>query len=304
MMKKILLVLAIIFIIGRLIYVNNFTKNMHNAMNNTKIYSKKSNQFIFSPFNMNIEPMEKLMLIDFKDDPDKIYNCFEIQSFDDEKSGQGIRIIGYRNDNYVDVYQQPSLNLAQDFDQCGNGLADLVTVPLDDASFEINSKGVNSYFNFQDKNQREIKVIIKERSKRKTNPFNVLAPLGESSTDPSSLPIYMLYDFYFVRKDKTQVSIMIDGKIHTPDNFGMPLDGAKCYFTRYSGNPFLVHWNSSHKGLLNAIEVNTMDKVEDNFIEYDIVNNSGHFEIQSMKTKNEEHGIETFFHQLFPILLA
>ena len=67
------------------------------------------NRNIYSPFKLKISGMKHLLLINIEKDPDKIYIGFEPQSFDDEENGKGIRILAYRKDGYVDLYQENSL---------------------------------------------------------------------------------------------------------------------------------------------------------------------------------------------------
>ena len=99
-------------------------------MMNKDIYINKSKNYIYSPFNLKLEPIKRLLLIDFSKDKDKTYYCFEIQYFDDSINGKGIRVIGYRNDKFIDVFQQPGLLKKSGFDQAANGLANLFVLPM------------------------------------------------------------------------------------------------------------------------------------------------------------------------------
>lgn len=61
------------------------------------------------PFIINYSPIKKLALIPFEKNPDKIYKGFELQYIDGEPYGKGYRVIAYRNDEYIDVYDDISL---------------------------------------------------------------------------------------------------------------------------------------------------------------------------------------------------
>jgi len=50
-------------------------------MNNDNQYDKASNGTIIVPFSIKFEPMESLLLINFKKAEDSVYKCFEIQKF-------------------------------------------------------------------------------------------------------------------------------------------------------------------------------------------------------------------------------
>ena len=79
---------------------------------------------MYSPFTLNISPMKRLFLINFEKDPDETYIGFEPQWFEDASYGTGLRIIAWRKDGYIDVYQQPSLTVEEKLDVAAKGLAD------------------------------------------------------------------------------------------------------------------------------------------------------------------------------------
>ena len=61
----------------------------------------------FNPFHIAIDPMERLLLVNFEKDPDSLYIGFEPQVFDDHINGKGHLVIGWRIDGKVDVYHEP-----------------------------------------------------------------------------------------------------------------------------------------------------------------------------------------------------
>lgn len=48
-----------------------------------------------SPFSIDIEPMSRLLLVNFEKDPDTVYVGFEPQVFDDADHGKGHLVIGW-----------------------------------------------------------------------------------------------------------------------------------------------------------------------------------------------------------------
>ena len=68
---------------------------------------------IGNPFQISIDPMERLLLVNFEKDPDTFYVGFEPQVFDDNVNGRGHLIIGWRVDGKVDVYHEPGLTCFQ-----------------------------------------------------------------------------------------------------------------------------------------------------------------------------------------------
>lgn len=61
------------------------------------------------PFKVKYNPVKKLAIIPFEKNPDVIYKSLELQYIEGEPYGRGYRIIAYRNDSYVDVYDDNSL---------------------------------------------------------------------------------------------------------------------------------------------------------------------------------------------------
>ena len=197
---------------------------------------------MYSPFTLSTSPMERLFLINFEKDPDDLYIGFEPQWFDDASYGTGLRVIAWRKDGYVDVYQQPGLTLEENIDVAARGLADTIVSPMESARFTINSRGVDAAFAFEDKTGRKVEVEVVEKSEKPTNPFALMAPVGSSSANPSSLPVYFMFAFDFVRRANTDVTIRINGRSHKADTFPFPLNGSRVYFMRYSADTFLVDW--------------------------------------------------------------
>ncbi|MEN1760366.1 hypothetical protein [Anoxynatronum sibiricum] len=221
---------------------------------------------MYSPFTLNISPMKRLFLINFEKDPDETYIGFEPQWFEDASYGTGLRIIAWRKDGYVDVYQQPGLTVEEKLDVAAKGLADTHIHPMENARFNITPRGVDVAFAFEDKNGRPVKVEVVEKSQKPTNPFALLAPVGSSSTKPSYLPVYFMYGFDFVRRADTQVTISINGRSHKADPFPFPMNGSRVYFMRYSADTFLVDWCPAQSKMLELLEAPVVNPVgsEDN----------------------------------------
>ncbi len=237
--------------------------------------------------------MQRLLLINFEKDPDEIYHGLEPQWFDDPAFGRGLRIIAWRKDGYVDVYQQPELPKEDDFNVASKGLADLILDPMPGAYLDVSEKGVDVSFAFTDKTGREIEVKIVEKNPRPTRPFTLLAPVGSSSENPSSLPVYLLYRFDFVRRSRTEVKISVNGRIHKPDTFPFPLNRSRVYYMRYSDDTFLVDWCPAYTGPLQPYSADNPEGISMNYDE------SGGA-IKSVSAGNRQHSISVNFIPPFP----
>jgi hypothetical protein len=80
----------------------------------TEEVSKIATEYMINPFRIDIDPMKRLLLVNFEKDPDTTYVGFEPQVFDDAVNGRGHLIIGWRQDGRVDVFPEASLRLAPD----------------------------------------------------------------------------------------------------------------------------------------------------------------------------------------------
>ncbi|MBX3061252.1 MAG: hypothetical protein KF770_32755 [Anaerolineae bacterium] len=249
-----------------------------------EIYGTAVTAPLYSPCRLHIDPMERLLLINFENDPDEIYKGFEPQVFADAVHGQGMLVIGWRVDGRVDVYHQPGLTLdPKTYDIAGDGLAEMVARPFTDAHFMVNKTGVDAAFAFLDVAGRPVEVTIREQNRRKRKPFGLLAPMGSAATAPSALPLVYLHDFYFVRRAGTAVAIMVAGQMRRPDVLPLPLDGARIYFTRYSPEPLIATLNPAHNGRLLPLERISASKAQAGDLLFDLSDNHGWTEIARMR---------------------
>lgn len=248
---------------------------------------------MFSPFSLDVIPMQRLFLINFEKDPDELYQGFEPQWFDDPGYGRGLRVVAWRKDGYIDVYQQPDLSKDADFSLAAKGLGDLVVQQMTDSYFKISDQGVNVSFAFTDKTGRDVDVRIVEKSPRPTRPFTILAPVGSSSEKPTFFPYYLMNSFYFVRRSMTEVRISINGRLHRPDAFPVPLNGSRIYFMRYSNDTFLVNWCPAYKGPLKPISTAKLQGIE---FDTDQVSSA----TKIISARNGRHSIMVSFTPPFP----
>ena len=260
---------------------------------------------IINPFEIAIEPMERLLLINIENDPDRLYVGFEPQIFDDEKTGTGMLVIAWRVDGKVDVYHQPSLSLdPAGYDIAGKGLENMVSCELHDAYFEVTEHGAQASVTFEDIEGRLIELRLTEQSTRTRKPFGLLAPMGIAAENPSAMPLILLRDFYFVRRNNTELSVKIDGRNHTPDTLPLPIDFTRMTFARYSPDPMISKLNPAFDGLLSAISFNNdlILKHDDHYIELSLIRDLP--EIRSISRSHKQHTLSLVFDPAFPNLNA
>jgi hypothetical protein len=269
----------------------------HHAM------SQNSGVQIINPFSIDIDPMERLLLINFEKDADSVYIGFEPQVFNDDVNGKGHLIIGWRVDGRVDIYHQPGLKLNPDkYDIAGKGLAHMVEREMPGAFFEVNNFGVQAFYGFEDIHNRAVHINITESNPRRRKPFGLLAPMGHAAEDPSSLPFFLMHDFYFVRKKHTIVEVKINGKEHKTDLFPIPLDWTRMTFMRYTSNPLIANLNPAFEGELSVLSVQQgWNKIAED-TELEITIEDGKPIIKNLKRKHHEHTVTLSFEPGFPDL--
>jgi hypothetical protein len=274
-------------------------------INPVDLYGAAATGQIYSPFELKIDPMERLLLVNFSDDPDEIYIGFEPQFFDDAIHGRGMLVIAWRVDGRVDVYHQPGLTLDPDtYGIAGKGLAQMLERSLEDARFVVGADGVDAYFAFDDALGRPIEVTILERNRRVRKPFGLLAPMGEAATSPPALPLVLLHDFYFVRQADTEISIRVAGEQRQPDTLPLPIDGARMYFTRYSPDPLIATLNPAHSGPLTPLERVSPAEARAGDLRFDLVENHGYTEIAQMRRAFKAHEVTVAFSPPIPHLMS
>lgn len=255
---------------------------------------------MYCPFTLNISPMERLFLINFEKDPDEIYIGFEPQWFDDVSYGTGLRIIAWRKDGYIDVYQQPGLTKEDKIDVAAKGLADTTVSPMINARFSVTTSGVDVAFAFEDKAGRKVEVEVVEKSQKPTKPFSLLAPVGSSSANPSSLPVYLMFKFDFVRRANTDVTININNRTHKADTFPFPLNGSRVYFMRYSADTFLVDWCPAQSQALKPLRGEGNNLYGPNDTLYELIEQENCPAFTRISSSRKNHSFVAEFHPPFP----
>ena len=287
----ILLLIATFLALAYFIYKGTETAHQRkwfppsSAQSQTLYNGREGGNFI-APFVIDYQAMDRLALFNFENQPDSVYKSFEIQYFDDELHGKGFLVIGYRNDNKVDVYIQTGLKITSNYDETAAGLADKLERPMSTTKFEITDQYTVIDFDFEDKIGRPIKVhLLEDYRSKKRNPFNLLAPLGSGTQNPPAFPLYLMYDFSLVRQANTELSIEVDGKKMIPDNLPIPFDWESVYLVRFSSNPVILNWNKTFSGALDVFHPQDQSAFSARGFIYTLVNHNGHLEISSLRPR-------------------
>jgi len=260
---------------------------------------------ILNPFEISIVPMERLLLVNIENDPDSIYVGFEPQVFDDEVTGAGMLVIAWRHDGKVDVYHQSSLSPDPDgYDIAGQGLKSMVARDMNGAFLEINEQGARAAVSFEDIEGRFIELKLEEESTRARKPFGLLAPMGLAAENPSAMPLILLHDFYFVRRNNTELSLKINGRDHIPDNLPLPVDFSRMSFARYCPDPLIATLNPAFDGILETIPLTEEITFQHGQHSIEVSMNLDVPEIRKISRNHGHHSISLAFDPAFPNLKA
>lgn len=261
---------------------------------------------VLQPFKMEILPIRKLVLFNFEKAPDEIYSGLELQYLINNEVEKGYRLIAYRKDEYVDLYDEARIAFKQEArcDVCGKGLKHYQEVTFENPYFELGEQGISVAFALQDYMGRKIEVMLKEHGKRKSRPFDLIAPVGVSSEKPVSFPAFAMYQFDLVRKRNTEVEVKIDGKSMILDPFPAPIpkDGQMRHFMRYGYDCELIEFGKAVEERLEPCELNE-GKVNQGNITAHYKRQDGKYEMDSLGFNKSRHLFRVTFEDAFPDVL-
>jgi hypothetical protein len=170
---------------------------------------------MFLPFILKSLPVRKLALINFDNDPDEVYRRFELQLIGTREDP---RIIAYRSDGYVDVYDHIGSE-GDDFRSYGKGLHERIRTHINGAVIESSSRGGHIHFEFMDSAGRKIYADADEniRKREADLDMDILAPTGGKVGDPSGMPLFMLLQCELMDADNCRYDIRIGDRRMSPD---------------------------------------------------------------------------------------
>lgn len=210
------------------------------------------------PFKIDIDPMERLIVVSLKDNPE--IEMIEPQVFDDPINGKGMRVILYRKDKKVDIYWQPGVNVDREMITIGAGIEHFKETIIEPSRFEVTKNGVDVHVVFIDAYNRKIELKIKENVSASSS-FPFLAPVGKDIEDPKRLFFAHMLAFDFVRKKDTIFLCKIGNQTLFPKSFPIPRNYKSVMFIRYSGFPVVGTLNPAMEEPL-IFEVDKPGKIE------------------------------------------
>lgn len=291
----------IVFIASRYLLIN--TKDsvvdpkiyLGNQSNPADIYDQPASGKFYSPINADIEQMDRLLLVNFKDDPQ--YNAIELQVFDDAR-GQGARVLLYPITGLADSYYSSEKFTG------GAKTANTYIIPDMEYSLNITSSGVSASLKMKDNAGMSIEFNLKDET-RKNWARGFLAPIGGGSAIKFDyFPFFFLKNMNFVLRSGTELVIKIGGELRAPEQIPSLINGEMVYLSRYTASPIIGRWNSPHDGILPALHPKSQLTYQDGQTRYALVDNAGHYEISKVTGFNDKHEISFEFSPPLPDLPA
>jgi len=279
-------------------------KYLGKSENSLKIYDLPPKNMILSPFNLTTDTMDRLLVVNFEEDP--IYFRVELQIF--HKLGKDYPlVILYRKDNMVDVYYTNKVVIKNRKKMLTDLFVNISFNQLETiiCKFQFDEMGLDAYLFLEDKLESEIEFKIKENTpERKLD--SILAPMGPVSKKPEYFPIVFLNKFGMVIKKNTEIFVKIHEVSRNTAEMPVQINGMSIYSAHYSLNPIICNWNRNFSGNIDTIMLKAPSlEISENNIDFNLKNNSDYYEIKSISGRDvEDYSISIEFSPAIPNLLS
>ena len=278
-------------------------KYLDKRSNSLKIYESSPKNMVFSLFNFTTDNIDRLMLINFEEDP--IYYAIELQII--RIAGKKLpMVIMFRKDDLMDIYYTNKAVIEYRKKLIEDLLPNVSFNELDniDFRFQIDDMGLDAYLFLKDKLEQDIEFKIKENMPGRELTA-MLNPIGAVNKKPQYFPIVYLKKFGMVIKKDTEIFVKIHGVLRKPVEIPFRMNGIHIYLARFSLEPIICNWNNKYSGRLNSILIDPLNiDVKEENLSYIILNNGGYYEIKKISGKDEfGHSISFEFSPAIPNLL-
>lgn len=263
--------------------------------NGAGLYERPGSGVFYSPLNARVAPMDKLLLVDFKGDPE--YASIELQTFDDAR-GRAARVLLYPHQGPADYYySDPAFVDPAETDRN-------TVVPDMRYAFEVTASGLEALLRMRDKGGRVIEVRLKEARHTKWAQ-GFLAPVGGSrAVTFDHFPLYHMKNMNFMPRKGAAPVVEIGGERRAPATLPVPLNREMVYLARYTDSPIIGQWNRPHHGELPALRPGRPLVCQDGATTYDLIDQAGHLEIRAMTSRGDRHAVGFEFSPPIPDLPA
>lgn len=187
---------------------------------------------VLVPFTIELSPIRRLLVIDVADDP--TYGTLEPQVLDGP-TGEGVLLLAYRHDGYVELYAPPELAVEEGgYDGLGKGVGSFQRVVFEQARFEVTDDGLQLDLAVAAPNGRRFDLHLHEHLSGGRDHFALLAPVGGSFETPTFFPFLWLPEMSFVPARGTEVDVRVEGRARSIARLPLPIGGRRCLMARYA----------------------------------------------------------------------
>lgn len=256
----------------------------------------------YMPFSFRRVPITRVALINFKKDPDVQYNAFELHVIEGRSQPQ-FQVLAWRSDGYKDIYHQPDIDFNEqelEFIVGGQGIGKVVSTEFDMIYFYEKNHHIQIGFSFDDCEGRPITFQLNENVTKAPNELSWIPSIGSQKKIPQSLPLFFLYQFDFVRKKNSMVSLIIDGNEHQIDPCTFPELLKSRLNIQYSMHAMATIFNETRHTAIQEVEIDDegMARVDDKTYHYVEVDGNQH--LKSIRLDSPTYPIEIEFMPPFP----
>jgi hypothetical protein len=193
------------------------------------------------PITMQLSTIRQLLIIDIDGDP--TYRTLEPQVLE-EPGGDGIVLLAYRHDGYVELYAPAGLGVdPSGYDGLGEGLRGIHHAAFELARFEVADDGLKLDLALLAPNGRRFDLRIHEHLAGRRDRFPVLAPVGGAFDSPAFFPFLWLPGLSFVPVRGTEVDVRVDGQVRGVPRLPVPIGGRRCLMARYDPDVLVCQLN-------------------------------------------------------------
>ncbi|MFX0073795.1 MAG: hypothetical protein ACFE96_00015 [Candidatus Hermodarchaeota archaeon] len=261
--------------------------------NSLEIYDSPPGKMILSPFNFEFDSIDKLLVLNFEDDP--IYFRIELQISREFDKNHPLVIL-YRKDNMVDIYYTNKTAIRNRKKHLTDLFPDVSFNQLENIEFKFKfeDSGLDAYLFLEDKLEKEIEFRIKEKSSMRKLTA-ILAPMDITNKKPEYFPIFFLNQFGMVTKKNSEILIQIHGFPRQVAEIPLKINNEDVYAAHYSLNPVFCKWNCNYSDNIDPIILNALSlSISEKNIEYELKNNSDYYEIKKISGKDSKEHIVSF----------
>ena len=256
----------------------------------------------YMPFSFRRVPITQVALINFKKNPDVQYHAFEVHLIEVDDQQQ-FQVLAWRSDGYKDIYHQPGIIFnEQELELIvgGQGLGKIIPTEFDMIYFYEEAHHVRLGFSFDDCDGRAITFQLDEDVTTNPHELSWIPSIGSQMKQPKSLPLFFLYQFDFVRKKKSNVSLIIDGNTHQIDPCTFPKMLKSRWNIQYSMNTMATIFNETRHIAIQEVAIDEEGIAREGDKEYRYVDVEGHHHLQSIRLDSPTAPITITFDPPFP----